>query len=174
MLFLFYKMFNPPISILSVAWISVVAWWLAVPKENTKNATQCLWLKQTLKRLSLASGVLWVYTTSANMKVLIFCPVLAFLLLRSALGEDTGESECSHSRLQLHQQPACCKKKKKKTLSVRPNLLIVLFSVVKCWLFSFYSVQLRRLMWQFDTTQAVLANWERRRAAVVSASCFVN
>lgn len=117
MLFLFYKMFNPPISILSGAWISVVAWWLAVPKENTKNATQCLWLKQILKRLSLASGVLWVYTTSANMKVLIFCPVLVFLLLRSALGEDTGESECSHSRLQLHQQPACCKKKKKNTLS---------------------------------------------------------
>lgn len=142
MLFLFYKMFNPPISILSGAWISVVAWWLAVPKENTKNATQCLWLKQTLKRLSLASGVLWVYTTSANMKVLIFCPVLVSLLLRSALGEDTGESECSHSRLQLHQQPACCKKKKKKH-SQWDRI---------CWLFC-------SLLWNVDYSVSILCSW---------------
>ena len=168
-------MFNASVSTLSVARICCCLvigcskrkykeCYVAFTLETNPGAFVSFW-----KHISkLASSILWVCTTSANM---IFCPVFVFLLLSSALGEDTGESECSHSYISSQHVV----RKKKKKLSVRPNLLIVLFSVVKCWLFSFYSLQLRRLMWQFDTTQAVLANWEHRRAAVcVSASCFVN
>ena len=113
-----YKMFNASVSTLSVARICCCLvigcskrkykeCYVAFTLETNPGAFVSFW-----KHISkLASSILWVCTTSANM---IFCPVFVFLLLSSALGEDTGESECSHSYISSQH---VVRKKKKKTLS---------------------------------------------------------
>lgn len=114
----------------------------------------------------------WVHTPSADMKVWKFCPFFIFLLLSSALGEDTGESKCSYSRCgYISSQHVKIIQQKK--LTVRLNLLIGLFSVVKCWLFSFYSLQPRWITWQLHATQTALANWDHKHAAEMLSSVSI-
>ena len=138
-----YKMFNASVSTLSVARICCCLvigcskrkykeCYVAFTLETNPGAFVSFW-----KHISkLASSILWVCTTSANM---IFCPVFVFLLLSSALGEDTGESECSHSY--ISSQHVVRKKKKKNSQWDQI-----------CWLFC-------SLLWNVDYSVSILCSW---------------